>query len=291
MTQPPYGGAPPPDGPPYQDPANPYQQPGYGQPAYPPAVDPYATPDPGQPAYQPPPGGYPPPGAYPPPGQPVSGDPYTPPGQPMSGDPYTPPGQPVSGDPYATPGQPYTPPTGQPYAQPMQQPYPAAGFPPPGQPGYSYPGVAPPPKKKRGALIGAILAVVLVLCAGGGISAWLLLRNVESGDGAPEPVAAVESFLKAVYTDNDVDKAAALVCAEARDDAELTQKVNEIKGYKSKYDDPTFEWDEPKVDDRNNERAIVSVKVTMVTADEKTAEQDLKFTVVQKTGWFICEVG
>ena len=29
----------------------------------------------------------------------------------------------------------------------------------------------------------------------------------------------------------------------------------------------------------------------MITSDEKTANQDLKFTVVQKTGWWVCEVG
>ena len=29
----------------------------------------------------------------------------------------------------------------------------------------------------------------------------------------------------------------------------------------------------------------------MTTADEKTADQTLTFTVVQKTGWWVCDVG
>ncbi|HEU4425245.1 MAG TPA: hypothetical protein VFR67_22165, partial [Pilimelia sp.] len=202
-----------------------------------------------------------------------------------------PPGHP---DPYGapSPGYPGYPPQGQPPPYPAPaQPYPVSGGFPPGQPGYTpYPPAARP-KKKRGALIGAILAVVLVLCAGGGITAWLLLQNVETGQGASEPVAAVDAFMEAVYKDHDAAKAANLVCAEARDEADLARKVEEIKAYDTRYDNPTFEWGDPKVDDKNDERAIVSVKLTMITGDEKTSNQDLKFTVVQKTGWWICEIG
>jgi hypothetical protein len=35
---------------------------------------------------------------------------------------------------------------------------------------------------------------------------------------------------------------------------------------------------------------VVSVQLTMSTGDEKTAEQDLRFTVIRKTGWLVCEV-
>lgn len=45
------------------------------------------------------------------------------------------------------------------------------------------------------------------------------------------------------------------------------------------------------MDEQADDRAIVSVQLTMTTADEKTAEQQLKFTVIQKTGWRVCEVG
>ena len=44
------------------------------------------------------------------------------------------------------------------------------------------------------------------------------------------------------------------------------------------------------MDEQNGERAIVSVQLTMTTGDEKTADQQLTFTVIQKTGWRVCEV-
>jgi hypothetical protein len=144
---------------------------------------------------------------------------------------------------------------------------------------------------RRGALVGAAAAVaVLLLCAGGGVSAWLLLRNLESGEGAPEPAAAVTTFLEAVYADKDTTKAAEIVCSEARDSGDIAAKVAEARRYDEKYDSPRFEWDEPKVDEQGEERAIVSVRLRVTTADEKTAEQQLRFTVVRKTGWWVCEV-
>ena len=42
--------------------------------------------------------------------------------------------------------------------------------------------------------------------------------------------------------------------------------------------------------DSGKDRAEVSVEVTMSTGDEKTARQDLEFTVIRKTGWLVCEV-
>ena len=155
------------------------------------------------------------------PGQPYPGQPY--PGQPQSGQPY--PGQttgeqPWSGPP-AYPGQPGYP--GQPYqgqpnpdvpssvppqpgypAQPtyVQQPsypqpeypgYPQAGYPQAGPPTQGYP---PAPKKKSRALPITLvsIALVLVLCVGGGTAIYLAARNTAEGLGeisssAPTPGA------------------------------------------------------------------------------------------------------
>ncbi|WP_442932431.1 Rv0361 family membrane protein [Micromonospora sp. NBC_01699] len=207
----------------------------------------------------------------------MSGQPY--PGQPVSGQPY--PGQPVSGQPYA--GTPYP---GQPFPGPAQFGQP--GYPPP--PGYPLP--AQLPRKKRGLLIASIvLAVAVVLCGGGGLAAFLVLRSAETGQGAPSATAAVDGFLKAVYTEKDADKAASLVCSQANDRAAVVGKVDEVKKLSQTYKTPRFKWNPPKVDEQADDRAIVSVQLTMTTADEKTAEQQLKFTVIQKTGWRVCEVG
>ncbi|MEV6368692.1 hypothetical protein AB0L86_17565 [Micromonospora musae] len=183
----------------------------------------------------------------------------------------------------ATPGGPGAGPAGYPGGQPGVP----TGYP-PAAPGYQPPA---PPKKKRGVLIAAIaLAVVLVLCVGGGVAAFLTLRNVETGEGANEPATAVDQFLTAVYKEQDAAKAASLVCASARDDDKIAAKVAEVEKYASAYQNPRFRWSAPKVDNRNADRATVSAKVTMTTSDEKVAEQELRFTVVQKTGWWVCEV-
>ncbi|WP_439957801.1 Rv0361 family membrane protein [Micromonospora echinofusca] len=186
-------------------------------------------------------------------------------------------GPPMSGPPgYPAPGQPGFPPPGGP------------AFPAPGQPPYGAPA---PVKKKRGLLIASIvLAVALLLCGGGGTAAFLVLRNAETGEGAPSPTEAVIGFLTAVYTDQDAKQAAALVCPAARDDKAIAKRVKEVRDLATTYKNPRFSWSVPKVDDQNAERAVVSTKVTMATGDEKVSRQDLKFTVVQSSGWWVCEV-
>ncbi|WP_442934211.1 Rv0361 family membrane protein [Micromonospora sp. CPCC 205539] len=161
--------------------------------------------------------------------------------------------------------------------------------PPPGYPPYQ--GAEEPKKKKRGLLIAAIaLAVIMVLCVGGGAVAFLTLRDAETGQGAKEPGVAVDEFLTAVYKDRDAGKAADHVCAASRDDKKIAAKVAEVQKYAATYQNPRFKWTTPKVDNQTGERATVSTRVTMTTADEKVADQDLRFTVVQKTGWWVCEV-
>jgi hypothetical protein len=106
------------------------------------------------------------PGQYP--DQPQSGQPYQ--GGPYQGGPYQPyPGQPNPDVPASVPPQPGFPPPPS-YGQ---QP----GYPPqPDYAGYGQP--MPPPKKSRALPIVLIsIAVVLVLCVGGGTAAFLLVRN------------------------------------------------------------------------------------------------------------------
>ena len=144
-------------------------------------------------------------------------------------------------------------------------------------------------RRRNGLWISVTLTTTLLLCGGGAASAYLLLRDSDTG-GAPDPATAVNEFLTAVYTRQDPGAAGELVCREARDKDKLTAKVEQIKGYAAEYDAPTFRWDEPAVDGRTDERATVSVQLTMATEDEKTAEQTLTFTTVRKSGWLVCEI-
>ncbi|WBB89315.1 hypothetical protein [Verrucosispora sp. WMMC514] len=112
----------------------------------------------------PPAGPYPPPGGYPQQGPapyPSAGAQPVPPQQP---------GQPAPGT-YPPPGQPY--PAGPAPAGPGQT---GQGFPGPGFPG---PAPAGPPKKKFrvGMIVLIVLAVLLVLCVGGGTAVWFAVKD------------------------------------------------------------------------------------------------------------------
>jgi hypothetical protein len=165
----------------------------------------------------------------------------------------------------------------------------APGATPPGLP--PHPAPAAPAQRRRGVLIAAIVAVAaLLLCGGGGTAAFFALRDAEGGEGAPEPTVAVSGFLTAVYEERDAKKAGGLVCSAARDDEKISAKVAELNRYAGQYRDARFRWSDPQVDERTEERATVSTRLTMTTSDEKVAEQELRFTVVRKTGWWVCEV-
>ncbi|MEV5822840.1 hypothetical protein ABUL04_00350 [Micromonospora harpali] len=230
--------------------------------------------------------------------QPPNGGATGSPSGPPSGD-HTP-GPPVGPVSPAPPGTgPFGAPAGPaPFGAPAAQPTPFGGPsgpgagaippPPPGYPPYHAP-VAP--KQRRGVLVASIVAVLaLLLCGGGGAAAFFTLRSTENGEGAKEPAVAVENFLTAVYRERDARKAAGYVCAAARDDRKITAKVTELKRYAEQYSDARFRWTSPKVDNQTGDRATVTTRVTMTTSDEKVADQDLRFTVVQKTGWWVCEI-
>jgi hypothetical protein len=178
-----------------------------------------------------------------------------------------------------------------PAGSPAQPPPPATGHGAPPEGGYRRQHSPAGPSRKRGPLLASLtLAVVLLLCTGGGVAAFLTLRNTESGEGAPDPSVAVDDFLTAIYQDQDAAKAADLVCTAARDQDKIRAKVSEVEEYVATYQNPRFRWDTPTVDNETGDRATVTTTVTVTTADEKIADQDLRFTVIRKTGWWVCEV-
>ncbi|ATO16002.1 hypothetical protein CO540_21080 [Micromonospora sp. WMMA2032] len=191
------------------------------------------------------------------------------------------------GDPIPQPASAGLTPPGPGVPAPGATPPPGSG-PAPGHPAYP---AGPPPRKRPTLLIASlVLAAAVLLCGGGGTAAFLALRDGEDGRGAKEPQVAVEGFLKAVYQERDAEKAATFVCSAARDDRKIAAKVAEVQKYAGQYQNPRFRWTNPVVDNQTGDRATVSTRVTMTTADEKVADQELRFTVVQKTGWWVCEV-
>jgi hypothetical protein len=147
-----------------------------------------------------------------------------------------------------------------------------------------------PVRRGPGLWVSLALTVTLLLCGGGAVSAYFLISNADTGKGAPDPATAVNRFMTAVYTQQDASAADDLVCRDARDPKQLIARVSQIKGYSNEYDGPTFRWNEPAVSGQTDEKATVTVQLTLSTEDEKTAQQTLTFTAVHKTGWLVCDI-
>ncbi|MFI5932431.1 hypothetical protein [Actinoplanes sp. NPDC051494] len=147
-----------------------------------------------------------------------------------------------------------------------------------------------PQRRRNGRWVVFALVMTLLLFAGGTASAYLLLRDSDNGKGAPDPATAVERFMSAVYTQQSATSAAEFVCKESRDTDRLQSRVDQVKGYADEYTDPSFDWTEPSVTGQTTEKAMVAVQLTMTTGDEKSARQELTFTVIRKTSWLVCDV-
>lgn len=173
--------------------------------------------------------------------------------------------------------------------QPGVQSRPPAGRPPWETPLLPLESEQPRPRRAK-IWVSLALVVTVLLCAGGATSAFVLLRDAGSGTGATDPASAVNRFLTAVYTQQDATAAAELVCRASRDKSKLSARVAQIKSYAARYDGPSFRWSDPAVSGQTSERATVAVRLTMSTDDEKQAQQDLAFTVVDKTGWQVCDI-
>ncbi|MBB2945667.1 hypothetical protein FB565_005425 [Actinoplanes lutulentus] len=143
--------------------------------------------------------------------------------------------------------------------------------------------------RRSAVFLSLAFAATLVLCGGGAVSAYFLFRDADN-PGSPDPATAVNKFLTAVYTQQDATVAENLVCRKSRDDQKLAERVDQIGAYAENYAGAVFRWDDPAVSTTSDEEAQVAVRVVLSTEDERTAAQDLEFTVVRKAGWLVCEV-
>lgn len=235
-----------------------------------------------------------------PPGYPPQpGDPYGPQDQPPAA------GWPAGYPQQQPPAEPYPPSSGAPYqpAYPTSaipsSGYPTAGYPVAGYPTAGHPAAEPypptgpaaaPPPRRRGLIITSIvLAIALVLCGGGAAGAYYLVKKVE-GNGQPNPVEAVDGFLKAVFLDNDAEKAARYVCPDARDTEALSKKIDELETFRDQYKSPQYSWPTPTVQEQDGKTATVTATVKLTTSDDRVSEKNLKIITVDESGWWVCEV-
>jgi hypothetical protein len=163
-------------------------------------------------------------------------------------------------------------------------------------PGSAPPGTFPPyygppqPRRNRGVLIAVIVLVALVVLGGGGLAIALVLNRNSDGTGKTSPTAAAQSFLEAVYLDQDAKKAAPLVCSAARDSKKLDAKINQIKQQDKQYEGPKYAWSALTTESSTSDRAVISTTVTLTTANVQKSSQKLKITVIKSNGWFVCDI-
>lgn len=199
--------------------------------------------------------------------------------------PVPPPGPGADGPgPAPSPGG-FPPPGGPP---PPDEP-PPGGFPPPDEPPPAWHPPAPAPRR-RPLLVVTLVLAGLLLVGGGATVTWWLVRDPAVGADSPE--LAVQSFLRAVYREQDPIAAAELVCSQARDEASLADKVEEIRAYQETQVEPRFQWSDPAVVEQTDEVATVEITVTMITRDERVADQHLRVNVLDDgdRGWWVCDV-
>jgi hypothetical protein len=189
---------------------------------------------------------------------------------------------PPPGYPQPVPTQPAVPAPWQPVNTPA--PWQPVNAPPPYYPGPT------PPAKRRVLLIASIVVVLLVVVGGAVAAGGYLLTRDRDGVGQPSPQAAVESFLRAVYLDQNPAKVATLVCQAARDPKKIAAKIAEVKQQDQQYDSPKYSWGAPTTEHSGSARAVLSTTVTLTTANVQQASQKLTFTLIRSTGWFVCDV-
>jgi hypothetical protein len=141
---------------------------------------------------------------------------------------------------------------------------------------------------RAGPLAALALAVVMLLCAGGGVSAYFLVMNAQPR-GSADPKAAVDGFLRAVFTEHDVDSAASYVCARARDSRDLTKLIDTVREQESQYSSPRTTWQAEPVQ-TGDHQARANVTLTLTTGDERVAERHVTLLLVDQRGWWVCDV-
>jgi hypothetical protein len=150
----------------------------------------------------------------------------------------------------------------------------------------SYPSYRPP--GRAGVIATVVLCVVVALCLGGGLGAYVLVQNTQPR-GATDPTAAVNGFLGAVFGSHSADAAAEFVCARSRDVEELTEMVEGITAFEAQFEAPRTSWDTQPVE-VTGRTAATTVRLLLIVDDAQVAEQRLRMTLVEERGWFVCDV-
>ncbi|HEX5740355.1 MAG TPA: hypothetical protein VFY17_02235, partial [Pilimelia sp.] len=152
--------------------------------------------------------------------------------------------------------------------------------------------VAPPRRRRLGrrAVLLTVATAGVLLCGGGALTYWLVTRETV-GEGAADPMAATERFLRAVYQERNAATAADVTCPQVEDRTAVASRVTEVTEALGRYDGAAVSWSAPQLAaGATAERADLTVALTLTTADEREARQNLRVTTVRDGAWYVCEV-
>ncbi|WP_018352216.1 hypothetical protein [Longispora albida] len=141
-------------------------------------------------------------------------------------------------------------------------------------------------RSRSGLIAGIASGVLLLLCAGGGAGAFVLVSTLE-GHGAESARGAVDGFLGGVFVDQDTDKAAGLLCPEL-DPAIVDRGINEANSLLKKHPAAAFEWTAAEKSKERTE-VVFTTSLTLAGNDGQTySSQKLEITTVSNGGWRVC---
>jgi hypothetical protein len=145
----------------------------------------------------------------------------------------------------------------------------------------------PERRHRSGLLIVAVLAGLVLLCAGGATSAYLLIQQ-DQPRGSAEPRGAIDGFLTAVFVSHSAADAASFVCPASRDDRELSRLVAEVGAFQDKYESPHTTWNyDPPVGPQP--KPAVTVTVTVSTSGQQVASKQFRLVLLNDRGWWVCD--
>jgi hypothetical protein len=132
-----------------------------------------------------------------------------------------------------------------------------------------------------------VLALAVVLCGGGGTTAFIVVQDRQAR-GGDEPRDAIEGFLEQVFTHHSAAGAAQYVCPRSRDPEHLNELVSRVAEFQGRYNEPRTRWAYPTVE-RDGRTAEVTVTLTLTTADEQVSNRDVRLMLVEIRGWWVCD--
>jgi hypothetical protein len=129
---------------------------------------------------------------------------------------------------------------------------------------------ARPKAQARRVWVSLALAATLLLCGGGAVSAYFCCATPTTA-GSPDPATAVNRFLTAVYTQQDAAGRTTGLPRGPRQ-GRSSPTGSRDQELRERYEDPSSAGTEPAVASSGEDRAVVSVQLTLSTGGREDGQ-------------------